>query len=244
MWKHLLAVTPVSQWASGSVSQRLIVSDLEIAIASPSFATLFITLTLELWWCLKLVAITRHRARVAHVAPWYVTMTSVSKVTEKSVATTPVPMEQPTSKTTSVPKEKPTSKMASVAPPKVRDLNSLSSLSTNCNQCIAMFNLQVFGSMSKQGLHCRYISLCVRSQTKSSLVWKKSSNYWRTFPNQIQFCLENNCVKFGGKLIPNQIQFSLEKNAEHFSRQKSQTDSCLVLDKMLEISTDKIPNQF
>ena len=43
MWKHLLAVTPVSQWASGSVSQRLIVSDLEIAIASPSFASLLLS---------------------------------------------------------------------------------------------------------------------------------------------------------------------------------------------------------
>ena len=31
------------------------------------------------------------------------------------------------------------------------------------------------------------------------------------FPNQIQFGLENNCVKFGGKLIPNRIQFGLEK---------------------------------
>ena len=34
---HLLAPTPVSQW----VNESLIVSDLEIAIASPSFASLF-----------------------------------------------------------------------------------------------------------------------------------------------------------------------------------------------------------
>ena len=68
------------------------------------------------------------------------------------------------------------------------------------------------------------------SVSKPNPVWfgKKSSNYWRIFPNQIQFGLENSFVKFGGKLIPNQIQFGLEKNAEHFSRQKSQTNSRLV----------------
>ena len=78
--------------------------------------------------------------------------------------------------------------------------------------------------------HCSAATFHYVSISKPNPVWfgKKSSNYWPTFPNQIQFGLENYCVKFGGKLIPNQIQFGLEKNAEHFSRQKSQTNSRLV----------------
>ena len=37
-----IAPTPVSQWVSESVSESLIVLDLEIAIASPSFASLLV----------------------------------------------------------------------------------------------------------------------------------------------------------------------------------------------------------
>ena len=47
------------------------------------------------------------------------------------------------------------------------------------------------------------------------------------FPNQIQFGLENYCVKFGGKLIPNQIQFGLEKNPQIIGK-LFQTKSSLV----------------
>ena len=78
--------------------------------------------------------------------------------------------------------------------------------------------------------HCSAATFHYVSVSKPNPVWfgKKSSYYWQTFPNQIQFGLENYCVKFGEKLIPNQVQFGLEKDAEHFIRQKSQTNYRLV----------------
>ena len=48
MRQHLRAPTPVSQWVSESVSESLIVSDLEIDIASPSFASFLFILNLSL----------------------------------------------------------------------------------------------------------------------------------------------------------------------------------------------------
>ena len=68
------------------------------------------------------------------------------------------------------------------------------------------------------------------SVSKPNPVWfgKRSINYWLTFPNQIQFGFENNCVKFGGKWIPNQIQFGFGKKTANFRGQKSQINYSFV----------------
>ena len=48
-------------------------------------------------------------------------------------------------------------------------------------------------------MQCRYILASVRFQTNLGLVGKKSLKKLQTFPNQIQFGLENNSVNFGGQ---------------------------------------------
>ena len=60
--------------------------------------------------------------------------------------------------------------------------------------------------------HCTAATFHYVSVSKPNPVWfgKKSSNYWQTFPNQIQFGLEKKCWTFQQTKISNQFLCGLE----------------------------------